>query len=190
MQIYVNKSCTSIKKDRTTSEQTCKNEKLTIYHSFIMSNLSYCPLTWHFCSEWNTNKIEKLQEWALRFIYDANTSSYDTLLEQSKLPSLKIGRMRTMALETYKIVNTSSPEFLHNLITLKDNSYNFRYKLIVELPRPRTTRYGKKSFSYEAANLWNSLPNHERSLSTFGNFKIFISTWCFYEKCSCSSCRS
>ena len=72
-----------------------------------------------------------------------------------------------MALETYKIVNKSSPEFSHNLITLKDNSYNFRYKLIVELPRPRTTRYGKKSFSYEAAKLWNSLPNHERSLSTF-----------------------
>jgi hypothetical protein len=76
--------------------------------------------------------------------------------------------MRTMALETYKIVNKSSPEFLHNLITLKENSYNFRYKLTVNLPRPRTTRYGKKSFSYEAAKLCNPLSNHTRSLSTFG----------------------
>ena len=25
----------------------------TIYHSFIMSNFSYCPLTWHFCTEQN-----------------------------------------------------------------------------------------------------------------------------------------
>ena len=98
--------------------------------------------------------------------------------------------MRTMALETYKIVNKSSPEFLHNLITLKENSYNFRYKLTVNLPRPRTTRYGKKSFSYEAGKLWNSLSNHARNLSTFGNFKSFISTWCFSENCSCSSCRS
>jgi hypothetical protein len=69
-------------------------------------------------------------------------------------------------------------EFLHNLITLKENSYNFRYKLTVNLPRPRTTRYGKKSFSYDAGKLWNSLPNHARNLSTFGNFKSFISTWC------------
>ena len=98
--------------------------------------------------------------------------------------------MRTTALETYKIVNKSSPEFLHNLITLKENSYNFRYKLTVELPRPRTTRYSKKSFSYEAAKLWNSQPNHAWSLSTFGNFKNFISTWCFSENCSCISCRS
>ena len=30
--------------------------KLTIYHSFIMSNFSYCPLTWHFCTEQNSKK--------------------------------------------------------------------------------------------------------------------------------------
>ena len=23
--------------------------RMTIYYSFIMSNFSYCPLTWHFC---------------------------------------------------------------------------------------------------------------------------------------------
>ena len=32
--------------------------KLTIYHSFILSNFNYCPLTWHFCSETNTNKVQ------------------------------------------------------------------------------------------------------------------------------------
>ena len=36
--------------------------KLTIYHSFILSNFNFCPLSWHFCSEANTNKIEKIQE--------------------------------------------------------------------------------------------------------------------------------
>ena len=91
--------------------------------------------------------------------------------------------MRTMALETFKILNKSSPEFIQNIITIKDNSYNFRYQNTVDVPRPRTTRYGKKSFSYEAAILWNSLPNHARSLSTFGQFKIFISDWYFSENC-------
>ena len=33
--------------------------KLTIYNSFIFSNFNYCPVTWHFCSEQNTNKMEK-----------------------------------------------------------------------------------------------------------------------------------
>ena len=76
-----------------------------------------------------------------------------------------------MALETFKILNKSSPEFIQNIITIKDNSYNFRYQNTVDVPRPRTTRYGTKSFSYDTATLWNSLPNHARSLSTFGQFK-------------------
>ena len=51
--------------------------KLTIYYSFIMSNFNYCPLVWHFCGETNTKKIEKIQERALRFIYNEYTSSYE-----------------------------------------------------------------------------------------------------------------
>jgi hypothetical protein len=58
--------------------------KLTIYHSFILSNLNFCPLSWHFCSEANTNKIEKIRERALRFI----NSTYENLLIVSKLPTL------------------------------------------------------------------------------------------------------
>lgn len=45
-----------------------KQGKLVIYNSFIASNFSYCPLAWHFCSASSTNKLEKVQERALRFI--------------------------------------------------------------------------------------------------------------------------
>ena len=167
-----------------------KTSKLTIYHSFILSNLSYCPLTWHFCTEQNTRKIEKIQERALRFIFDDYTTSYDNLLIESAIPSLKIRRLRTMALETYKILNKSSPQFLHNILSFKPNLYNFRYKLTADVPRPRTTRYGKNSFSYQAATIWNSLPNEARNITSFEHFKKLISTWCFNEKCSCFSCRT
>jgi hypothetical protein len=43
--------------------------KLTIYYSFILSKFNYCPVIWHFCSEANTKKMEKIQERALKFIY-------------------------------------------------------------------------------------------------------------------------
>ena len=70
-----------------------------------MSNFSYCPLVWHFCNEQNCKKIEKIQERALRFIYDDYSSDYNQLLVKSNLPSLKTRRMRTMALEVFKIIN-------------------------------------------------------------------------------------
>ena len=52
-----------------------KQGKLTIYNSFIVSNFNYCPLAWHFCSMSSTNKMEKVQERALRFINNDFTSS-------------------------------------------------------------------------------------------------------------------
>ena len=82
-----------------------KLDKLTIYHSFILSNFNFCPLSRHFCSEANTNKIEKIQERALRFIYNDYNSTYENLLIVSKLPTLKVRRLRTMAIEVYKILH-------------------------------------------------------------------------------------
>ena len=95
-----------------------------------------------------------------------------------------------MALETYRIIYKTSPVFIHDIVKIKQNSYNFRYNNTTDIPRPRTTRYGKKSFSYEAARLWNSLTDQARNLSTFGTFKNFISTQCFSENCFCRSCRT
>jgi hypothetical protein len=51
--------------------------KLTIFHTFILSNFNFCPLAWHFCTEKNSKKIEKVQERALRFVYEDYNSSYD-----------------------------------------------------------------------------------------------------------------
>jgi hypothetical protein len=68
--------------------------RLTIYHSYIMSNFNYCPVVWHFCGESNTKKMEKIKKKrALRFIYEDFNSDYDTLLLKSGLPSLKIRRL-------------------------------------------------------------------------------------------------
>ena len=97
----------------------CRLGKLNIYYSFIMSNFNYCPLVWHFCGEVNTKKIEKIQERALRFIYQDYNSSYDTLLDKSKLPSLKVRRLRAIALEAFKILNNQTPVCLSDILTYK-----------------------------------------------------------------------
>ena len=71
-------------------------------------------------------KMEKIQERALRFIYEDYDSSYEDLLQKSKLPSLKIRRIRTIAIEIFKIIHRKSPQYLHDLIDIKARSYNFR----------------------------------------------------------------
>ena len=89
-----------------------KLNKLTIFHSFILSNFNYCPLAWHFCSEKNTKKLEKIQERAQRFVYIDFNSGYEELLIKANIPSLHIRRLRTLAFETFKILNKMSPPVL------------------------------------------------------------------------------
>lgn len=161
--------------------------KLSIYYSFILSNFNYCPLTWHFCGEVNTKKIEKIQERALRFIYNDHVSTYDSLLLKSKLPSLKVRRMRTMALEVFKILNKQTPVYLHDLLNVKNNSYSFRYTNTVEIPQVRTTSYGINSFRFTAAKLWNSLLQRFRDISNFNHFKSQINAW-NGGSCVCTFC--
>ena len=45
------------------------NSRRAIYNSFIMSNFNYCPLVWHFCGQVNNQKLEKIQERALRILF-------------------------------------------------------------------------------------------------------------------------
>ena len=163
--------------------------KLTIYYSFIMSNFSFCPLTWHFCSEANTAKIEKIQERALRFIYNDKNSSYEKLLEISLLPSLKVMRLRTIAVETFKIINKDNPVFLQDLVSIKNTLYNFRNTNTADMPRVQTTRYGLKSFRYSAPKIWNSLPDDLRKQTNLEQFKTLINTWTG-PSCSCVICKS
>ena len=166
----------------------CKLGKLNIYYSFIMSNFNYCPLAWGFCGEGNIKKIEKLQERSLRFIYNDYTSSYCHLLSLSKLPTLRIRRIRNLALETFKILYKNSPSYLHDLVNFKKCSYSFRYTNTLTVPRVRTTRYGLGSFRYRAPALWNSLPQHIRNETNFSAFRSVVGSW-DGESCSCSSCR-
>jgi hypothetical protein len=161
--------------------------KLTIYYSFILSNFNYCPLVWHFCGESNTKKLEKIQERALRFIYNDSDSSYENLLEKSQLPSLRLRRLRSMAIEVFKIINKQTPVYLHDLVTIKKSSYSFRYNNTVNIPRVNTTRYGLHSLRYGAAKLWNELPNDLREGISLNNFKNLISKW-DGDGCSCSFC--
>ena len=48
--------------------------------SFVESQFAYCPLVWMFCSRTMNNKINKLQERALRILYKDDVSSFEELL--------------------------------------------------------------------------------------------------------------
>ena len=80
----------------------------------------------------------------------------------------------------FKILKGNLPPYLRTLFYFRNTEYDLRnnqFKL--NLPKPRTN-YLKRSFSYDGALLWNSLPEEIRSLTLFSQFKKAINDYYAY----------
>ena len=159
-----------------------------VYHAFIMSTFNFCPLVWHFCSKSNTEKLERIHFRALKFIFQDFEASYDDLINRAGTTTLHLSRLRGLAIETFKIIYGKSPVYLQNFMSLKNSNYNFRYTNLLDIPRVRSTKYGNDSFSFQAAKLWNDLPEEARKITSFNTFKHFIRNWNGVS-CKCSMCK-
>ena len=133
------------------------------FHSWDLQLSSVCVIH----SNGIIGKYREIQFRALKFIYDDTDGTYEELLTKSKLPTLKIRRIRTIAIETFKIVNKTSPLYLHDLITIKQIKYSFRYQNTASIPSTRTTRYDIKLLNI-------LLPKHGMSYQTTLDWKILL----------------
>ena len=126
--------------------------------SFIEAQFKYCPLTWMFCSRSYNNKINKLQERALRLVYDEYESSFDDLLNKNKSFSIHHQNIQKLVMEVYKSLNKSSPDnYFDSLFTLKQRQDPLQNDLLV--PSVKTVTKGKDSAKYLGAVIWNSIPS-------------------------------
>ena len=71
----------------------------------------------------------------------------------------------------FKTINGLTPVYLQNLFSTRSTRYNLRdSEAKLELPTPRTN-YGKRTFCYSEALLWNNLPISLRKSESLGYFK-------------------
>ena len=152
--------------------------RMNIYKSFIYSNFNYCPLTWIFCGKKNTDKLEKLQERALRFVFNDSISTYELLLKNAELLPLSVLRLKLLAIEVYKCINCINPEYMNDMFKHKSLPYDFRDSSKLETSKYNGKTFGYKSFTYYGSKLWNSIPAEIKNVDSLSKFKQKISLWC------------
>ncbi len=64
------------------------------------------------CSKSSQDKLEKINERALRLAYSDYTSSYNALLKKSEEMTVHVQSVRLLALEVYKTLNSLNPTFM------------------------------------------------------------------------------
>ena len=92
------------------------------------------------------------------------------------MSTLHVSRIRLIAIESFKILHKMTTVYLQDVISYKNSAYSFRYDNLVDVPRVRTTKSGKSTFRYEAAGVWNSLPNELRKVEDFREFRRLVDT--------------
>ena len=164
-------------------------QKKVLVQSFVYSNFNYCPLVWYFSSMKSLQKIEKLQERALRFLYNDHKSSYDDLLLKSGRCTMQVSRQRTLCIEIYKTMNDLNPPFMKNFFKLRSSRYSSRNPYGLKHIRPNQVTFGSNSLESVGPQTWNGLPNKMKSAENLKNFKLMIKQWNGPE-CKCSACYS
>lgn len=188
---HVNELCKKVGKQinalRRVSKLLGTDTKMQIYNSFICSHFNYCPVVYNECSINLSRKLEKLQERALRFVYNDYYSSYQSLLKKANKPSLYLSRQRSVVIQVFKVLNDMALPMTSNHFSIKSMSYSLRDSCKMIIPKYNTITYGKNSFKYRGAQLWNEIPTDAKSAKHLDVFKECINQWSG-PKCSCGSC--
>ena len=161
-----------------------------LYKTYISCHFNFCPLVWHFCGESDTQKLEWIQNRALRFAFDDHESDPAVLLQKANILSLELSRQRQMCIEVFKCIHNLAPHYMSELFSLQDKDlHNTRnIKALVQC-HYESVGYGTKTFVDYATHLWNNMPNHIKHTNDLNTFKANITTW-FAPQCKCNFCKS
>ena len=154
-----------------------KECKILIYNSYISSNYNYCPVVWMFTWKLNIDKLEKSNKRAIRFVTNDYESTYETLCRDQKFINIHARCIKAVAIQMYKIKHQTAPDYLVELFNEREINYSIRNHDKFTLPNFDTITFGRKSFKYYGAKLWNNLPIEIKDSVSLSNFKTAITTW-------------
>ena len=157
-------------------------QRRILMKSFIDAQFNYGPLVWMFYSRTLNSKLNRLQERALRIVYQDDISPFEMLLNKENSVTIHQRNLQRLAITMYKINNNLSPKITQNLFTNNTQNYNLRSNTQFKVAVPKTVRDGTETFSYIGPKIWELIPNDLKNLPTLKMFKKNIKTW-FPDKC-------
>jgi len=151
---------------------SCHTKKM-LYQSFVLPHLDYCAVVWNSCGVGLSDRIERVQNFAMRMILRKPPRTSSNLLRETLgWTSLKNRRHVAMLGQVHRCINGKAPSYLACKFTRNSSmGYNHtRGANKLHLGQPKTCHY-HSSFEFQGAKCFNELPAHVQSLGSGKAFK-------------------
>ena len=97
-----------------------------IMKAFVTSQFGYCPLVWMFHSRKLNNRINTIQERALRLVYKDKISNFQKLLEIDNSVTIHEKVLQILVTEIFKTKKNLSPEIMNSIFIQRNIPYSLR----------------------------------------------------------------
>ena len=161
-------------------------KRRALFKAFIESQFKYCPLVWMMHSRDANNKINKIHERALRFVYKDYESTFDELLNKDGSFSVHHCNIQLLATEVFKSLKGLANKLTSEIFSL--NSQNGTDDKLIAKPQINTVSKGENSLAYFGHYVWNMVPTNIKCVKTVTEFKNKIRSW-KPSKCLCKLCK-
>ena len=121
--------------------------------------------------------MERTNKRALRFVTNKGHLSYEEICKQEKQLSVYKRCIKNLAIQLYKVRQGTAPGYITELFSVQDSGYTMRDNHRMVLPDFNTISYGKNSFSYMGAKVWNSIPVAIKNSVSLSTFKSALTGW-------------
>ena len=153
------------------------NKLRILMRAFITSQFQYCPLVWMFHNRQLNQKINEIQERALRITYKDTESTFRDLLQKDCAVAIHTKNLQILMTEMYKTRNDLNPSFMQEIFRENTTHYNLRNNNEFIQPRVRSVNNGSESVRFKGQQLWQTLPLTIRNSESLYQFKTKIKNW-------------
>ena len=98
--------------------------------------------------------MNRIQERALKIIYNDYVATFTQLFEKDSSVSIHIRNLQVLATENVKARNNLSPPIIQNILRATEPAYCLRRDTVFESRRMQTQRYGIDSLTYLGLKIW------------------------------------
>lgn len=158
------------------------NSAVILANSLVSSKLDYCNSLYYGLPQTTLRRLQLVQNTLARAIVPFTKRSDHISPILHRLHWLPITQRIhfKICLLTYKTLQTKQPSYLQDLLTPHAPSRPLRSsnQLLLSIP-PLRTAAGRRSFSFSAPTLWNSLPLDVRLSTSLSSFRSKLKTFLY-----------